>query len=197
MHLKDRQRIIEDLYQRMHNKVNGLCRRYVYDFHEREEVVQEIFLNCFKAIGRFEHRAAIETWLYKVSVSACLKHNKKKSCLKRKGFHVELTDWNGPSTRPIQLDSLLNSEVKDELDFVCYRALKEDMINVQCFLMAHRDGLSYREISKKLGINPQGVAVRAHRGRLELRRRLRKTWLYNKFTALSNTGNSLVSRAGK
>ena len=90
MKLEERQQIIEDLYVKMKARVFGLCSRYIYDYHEREEVVQEIFMNCFEGLENFESRSEIETWLYNVSKNRCLNHIRYRKTLKRDGVKVGL-----------------------------------------------------------------------------------------------------------
>ena len=48
------------------------CYRMSGSIHDAEDLLQESLLKAWRAIGGFEGRSSIRTWLYKVTTSACL-----------------------------------------------------------------------------------------------------------------------------
>jgi RNA polymerase sigma-70 factor, ECF subfamily len=172
MHLEERQRIVEELYIKMQSKVNGLCSRYIYNQHEREEVVQDVFMTLFKTLEQFDGRCKIETWLYALAKNQCLNHVRAVQAKKRKGIKVELTAWNGPSVRATQLEDLIAVEAAEKIDRAFANSGFSDFRSVQCFLMAKKDGLSYEEICDVLGLSNTTVRARVSRGKRFLKRRL-------------------------
>ena len=75
------------LVQRHRNRVWGLLSSWVRDPHDREEVVQDVFLAAFRGVGRFRGEAKFSTWLLQIAV------NHGRSYVRRKAsrpHHVDI-----------------------------------------------------------------------------------------------------------
>src|SRR5260370_20479692 len=73
---------LEILMQRHGARVYRVAYGITRNEADAEEVVQDVFLSLFEKIGAFEERAALGTWLYRVTTNAAL--------LRRRGKRLEL-----------------------------------------------------------------------------------------------------------
>ncbi len=158
--------------------VYNLALKLLGDEQEAEDVLQETFLNAFEAIGRFEGRSSLSTWLYRIAYNASLMRLRKRKQMTTFSLdepmvageepgeavsHV-LVDW---STIPD--DRLLTAEARQEMDRAI-AALPEPLR--AAFILRDIQGLSGAEAAEVLGISVQAVKNRLHRARLQLRDRL-------------------------
>jgi RNA polymerase sigma-70 factor (ECF subfamily) len=148
------------------------------DEHEAEDVLQETFLSAFKAIGGFEGRSQLSTWLYRIAYNASLMRLRKRKRMATfsldrpsAGANDEdeilsrhLVDWSS-----VPDEQLLTTEARREMD----RAISElpDTLR-SVFVLRDIQGLSGAETAEILGITVQAVKTRLHRARLWLRDRL-------------------------
>jgi RNA polymerase sigma-70 factor (ECF subfamily) len=148
---------------------------------DAEEVVQDVFLSLFEKIGAFEERAALGTWLYRVTTNAAL--------LRRRGKRLELevsledqlpafredghragersfllADWSA-SVEDAMLVDETHARVRRAIDMLPphYRAV---------VLLRDIEELSNEETAEILGEPVSSVKSRLHRARMALREQL-------------------------
>lgn len=139
---------------------------------DAEEVVQATFLSAFQAIDRFEPRARLGTWLYRIAYNHALmlarRQHPTASLPEEDGVAAPmpsaLVDW---STLPEE--RLLSAEAQDALK----SAVSELPAGLRAaFVLRDVEGLSTAECSQVQGISDAACKVRLHRARLALRERL-------------------------
>jgi RNA polymerase sigma-70 factor, ECF subfamily len=71
----------KELHQDFYPQARSFLRRLGVPPREAEDVCQDVFLQVFRYIGRFEHRADFRTWLYKICVSQAHRFRRSRTPL--------------------------------------------------------------------------------------------------------------------
>lgn len=71
----DCQRMLFETYAR---KMMSVCLRYVVNYHDAEDILQEAFIKVFAHIHQFKFEGSFEGWLRKIVVNTALKALQKK-----------------------------------------------------------------------------------------------------------------------
>jgi RNA polymerase sigma-70 factor (ECF subfamily) len=136
---------------------------------DAEEVVQDVFLSLFEKIGAFEERAALGTWLYRVTTNAALLRRRGKRLELEDGHRAGersylLADWSGNPEHEM-LSGELHAHVRRAIDGLPphYRAV---------VLLRDIEELSNEETAEILGEPVSSVKSRLHRARMALREQL-------------------------
>ena len=151
-----------DLYRHHVDEVFRLARRFVYSDAEAEEVVQEVFLAAYKAVGRFRGQSRLRTWLYRITVNRALK--RRRWWTRRREVGAEALDTRSasgtsPDRRAADREALLR--VQHLLDGLEPRK--------RTVLVLHElEGLDTREIAEILQCPRSTVLTRLSRARQEL-----------------------------
>jgi RNA polymerase sigma-70 factor (ECF subfamily) len=172
--------LMEQLAPRVYRLAYGITRHEA----DAEEVVQDAFLSLFRKIDAFEGRAALSTWLYRITVNAALlKRRPKRVGLEvlledhLPAFHEDghregdrawlLADW---SDTPEQ--ELLSRETR-----VAVRRMIEALPGPYRVVLLLRDmeGLSNEETAEVLDETVAAVKSRLHRARMALREQLTRS----------------------
>jgi RNA polymerase sigma-70 factor (ECF subfamily) len=139
---------------------------------DAQEVVQATFLSAFEAVGHFEPRARLGTWLHRIAYNHALMLARRRypteSLPEEDGvtlvMPIALVDW---STLPEE--RLLSGEAQEALK----AAIAELSPGLRAaFVLRDVEGLSTAECSQVQGITDAACKVRLHRARLALRERL-------------------------
>jgi RNA polymerase sigma-70 factor, ECF subfamily len=152
-----------------------LALRLMQNEADAEDVLQETFMNAFRAMESFEGRSGLGTWLYRIAHNAAmmrLRRNEPREVSVEGALAFEgnqtiprqLFDWCCLPERDFERD-----EVREELEQAIHE-LPDSLKAV--FVLRELEGLSTMETAEALDLTEGAVKVRLHRARLWLRERL-------------------------
>ncbi|MBC7861718.1 MAG: RNA polymerase sigma factor [Bacteroidia bacterium] len=157
------------LMRKYNQRLYRICKGYIYDEAEIEDVMQETYIKAFQNLSKFENRSQFATWLTKILINECLQRIKKLN--KKNSFEnneentnvMNLTDNQNPET------NTLNKELKLVLE-KNIAGLPEKYKIV--FLMREIEQLSTEETSELLDLSIANIKTRLNRAKTMLRESL-------------------------
>lgn len=156
-------------------RIYRLALRMMGNEADAEDVLQETFLSAFKAIDRFEARASLSTWLYRIASNAALMRLRRKE--PEQVSVDEPLERDDGDLMPRQFfdfcclpeDDLLRVEAREEM----IRAVEDLSPTLKSvFVLRDIEGLSTEETATALDLSISAVKSRLMRARLKLRDQL-------------------------
>lgn len=156
------------------SRVYNVALKLLGDPIEAEDALQETFLSAYRAIGRFEGRSSLGTWLYRIATNASLMRLRKRREALSLDEPVELEDGASVSRQLVDWSHvpegvLLSVEARQAMD-AAIAALPGTLRAT--FVLRDIESLSGAETAEVLGISLAAMKSRLHRARLFLRDRL-------------------------
>ena len=129
-----------------------------------EDITQQVFLKIFAKIGEFRGDAEFTTWLYRITVNACLDEQRKT----RRFFSID-NFFGEIRVKKTQDEKFEQREVSDEVQKAIGELKPKFRLPI---LLKYSEGLSYQEIAKVLGCSIGTISSRLNRGHKLLAQKL-------------------------
>ena len=154
-------RAFERLYREHAGRVYGLCLRMTRDTQLAEDCTQDTFINAWRALGKFETRSSLSTWLHRIAVNVSLAKRRKTGSVEPSPEEEEgeiASEWTLET--PVEVDEIESAIAglpEGARDALVLHALY---------------GYSHGEAAQMLGIAEGTCKAQLHRARALLRERL-------------------------
>jgi RNA polymerase sigma-70 factor (ECF subfamily) len=157
--------LFKEVLEENKDRIYRICCAYERNPDDRDDLYQEIIINIWKSLGKFEGRSMISTWIYRIAVNTSLMHVKKES--KRNSLNSEINDntLSIPETSYEDKEEKIETGRKIELLYKCINTLSSlDRLIISMVL----DELSYKEIAEVTGLTVNNTGVKINRIKKEL-----------------------------
>ena len=141
--------LFDDVVARNRGRYVGIARAYAGEEHE--DVLQDILMQIWASLPRFEQRSSVDTWCYRIALNTA--------------FSWRRNDKNKSVS---SADSIEITEVSGAIDGHDSIALLERFLNGlshadRAMMLMYLDDLSGKEIAEITGLSEGAVRVRIHR----------------------------------
>ena len=161
---------LRTIYDQMATKVFNLALQYVQNTKDAEEITQDVFVTVFEKQGQFKGNAAIETWIYRITINKSLDFIKHKKRLRRWGkllsFGItteEIPDFNHPGVK---------LEEQEALEFVFTHINNLPEQQKTALILSKIEHLSHAETAAIMGISTKAVESLLGRAKENLKKKL-------------------------
>ena len=154
--------------------VLNLAARLLGDGEEARDAAQEVFLQVYRMLGRFEGRSSLKTWIYRIVVNHC-RNRQRWWRRRRRDRSVTLEDVSPADAVELSSRSAAGTDPYEE----CRRHERELRVRSALarlsfdhrtvLLLREVEGLSCEEIAGTLGLPEGTVKSRLSRARESLR----------------------------
>ena len=159
-----------DAYQ---NRIFGFVRRMVPGAEDASDITQEVFIRAFQNFHRFDGRAGVRTWLFRIAYNLCVDRARKTDRSPSEvttvdpyeGEEIDVADSRWEPEK-LALDEELRATIDRAID-----GMSEKLRSV--LLLHDREDMQYEEIAEMLAIPVGTVKSRLFLARAHLQKVLR------------------------
>jgi RNA polymerase sigma-70 factor, ECF subfamily len=151
------------------DRLYAVALRLLGDAGEAEDVLQETLLRAWRGIRRFEGRATVFTWLYRIAVNESNRALERRQRRQQRRSNVPVDELAievpAPST-----DGPANRAERRELREALHTAISQ--LSAPCrtaLVLRDIEGLSTREAAEIAGVSEAAFKSRLHQARLTVR----------------------------
>lgn len=166
----------EHILKKYKGLVINTAYRFIQDRTEAEDIAQEVFFKVYDSAKRYNPKAKLSTWLYKITINTCLNKLRSKKYPQTISLDKPLHPTGNEITPEIPGYGREYPSVeleKSELTKLIKEAIHSLPVNQRIVVILQKyEGLSYREISEVMSCSTSAVDSLLQRAKQNLKRKL-------------------------
>lgn len=139
-----------------------VARMYCRENADHDDLIQEISIQIWRALDRYDDRYKLSTWLYRIALNVAISQFRKKTG--REKFTIPLTEHIQPADEPNY------SEKEHQLNRL-EQFISELNHFDKALMLLYLEDKSHAEISEILGISVSNVGTKVSRIKEKLKQR--------------------------
>ena len=131
----------QKIYSKFSPRMLSVCRQYIKDLHNAEDIMITAFMKAFTNLNKFEHKGSFEGWIRRIMINECISYIRvqKKVKFNEDENYIEDSFNNIESQFSVEDIQSLIDNLPDGYKMV---------FNLYCV-----EGFKHQEIATMLGIN--------------------------------------------
>ena len=165
MHDNDQRSVFLNWLEQNSSSVMKVARAYTLTSEETQDLAQEIMLQAWRSLPKFQGHSSIATWFYRVALHTAMNwHRKDKPRRSRQQPLLEVQTLTDDSSDASSAEQLQQRETIEQL----YQAIHQLPKTDAALLLLYLEELSYREMAEVLGITENNIGVKLNRAKKAL-----------------------------
>ncbi|WP_235822829.1 sigma-70 family RNA polymerase sigma factor [Cytobacillus massiliigabonensis] len=160
----DSEEWLENIMEQYGDRLTKLSYNYVKDWNLAEDIVQDVFLTCYKEYAKIDKIVSFKAWIFRITINKC------KDLLKSSIFRRVVANSNiFPIIKSSELTPELAIMKRSEEEFLSASVLELPIKYREVITLYYYEELSIEEISEILKINQNTIKTRLNRARIKLK----------------------------
>ncbi len=173
---KEERKEFDKLVERYHRQAYNIAYRMTNNQADAEDIVQEAFIRAYRFFHQYQRDMPFENWMYRIITNVFIDSIRRRPKAKIRSLDEPI--WTNEGSAPFEIaDESAGPEEKvllKDVDSRIRKALEEIQPEFRlAVIYADIEGLSYEEIADAMGTSVGTVRSRIHRGRRQLREKLK------------------------
>lgn len=131
----------QKIYTKFSSKMLSVCRQYIKDIHQAEDIMITAFMKVFVNLKKFQHNGSFEGWIRRIMVNECISHIR----VQKKVAFLDEEDYSE--------DSFNNIESQFSVEDIQFLIDSLPDGYKMIFNLYAIEGYKHQEIASMLGIN--------------------------------------------
>ena len=161
-------KLVDEWQHMVYNTALGI----VQNEEDADDITQEVFIQVYQSVSSFKGESKFSTWLYRITLSKALDHEKRKKRKKRFAFVQSL--FGNDEKEPVQPAEFNHPGVqmeKKERAAELFHALKQIPDKQRIAFTLHKlEGQSYQEVAEIMNTTLYAVESLIARAKTNLRK---------------------------
>ena len=147
------------------NLIYKICYSYCSNSENRKDLQQEILLQLWNSFSKFDGRAKLSTWIYRIALNTAISYYRNDSKHRDKKINID--------TSIISFSSFEYVPEQDENITLLYQFIENLNELDKALILLYLDDNKYKDIAEILGISETNVATKISRIKKVLKEQFR------------------------